>query len=595
MININIKTETPIWARELTEDQLSFYPALPGYEHEIDMPAYQNCMKDSRNCVDDDVKHKNIVVFVVLEEIGKFEKLWGSRCPGKEHLMWPLVGYNVYGRLGVPISLATIKNVFAEQRAKLRQRLSTIIKSNTAISVEDLEERLWKFPEYPLIRYYRKQTQELEKRLRWSGIIGNDGKHIEIFLDEEDRDFEENGFVEPVRDSGEQEGQFLGQGHGEDGQDGQVQARHGQVQASHGQGQASHVPGQANHGQGRASHVPGQTSHVPGQTSHGQGQASHVPGQTSHVPGQTSHGQGQTSHGQGQASHGQGQASHVPGQTSHGQGQTSHGQGQASHGQGHASHVPGQGSHAQVQARHGQVQARQVPGQASHGQGRASHGPRQYSEHGQGQNRRESIENQETEKQISRRSSRSGKDQTPGNSVDRPRTRNGRFLSTKSRKRRSEKAIFEQSGPLLPQHLENQSLTSGAHDCQQTPAPSTRSQAHRQTSERQNLRNNQQQNPVELPPMNRPPPPYVPVQQQYPTPSEAPAPPTYNFNFQNFSEIFKNHLMSIVGYSPEKMRLVRSVLNQTACILDGDLPQNCSQSQIFQKLNSLFPNKNRPN
>ncbi|ULU08594.1 hypothetical protein L3Y34_019654 [Caenorhabditis briggsae] len=249
MININIKTETPIWARELTEDQLSFYPALPGYEHEIDMPAYQNCMKDSRNCVDDDVKHKNIVVFVVLEEIGKFEKLWGSRCPGKEHLMWPLVGYNVYGRLGVPISC-------------------------------------------------------------------------------------------------------------------------------------------------------------------------------------------------------------------------------------------------------------------------------QYG------------------------------------------------LSTKSRKRRSEKAIFEQSGPLLPQHLENQSLTSGAHDCQQTPAPSTRSQAHRQTSERQNLRNNQQQNPVELPPMNRPPPPYVPVQQQYPTPSEAPAPPTYNFNFQNFSEIFKNHLMSIVGYSPEKMRL---------------------------KLNSLFPNKNRPN
>ncbi|ULU08593.1 hypothetical protein L3Y34_019654 [Caenorhabditis briggsae] len=291
MININIKTETPIWARELTEDQLSFYPALPGYEHEIDMPAYQNCMKDSRNCVDDDVKHKNIVVFVVLEEIGKFEKLWGSRCPGKEHLMWPLVGYNVYGRLGVPISC------------------------------------------------YLQWWPNLCKL------------------------------------------SFLGQ----------------------------------------------------------------------------------------------------------------------------------------------------------------------YG------------------------------------------------LSTKSRKRRSEKAIFEQSGPLLPQHLENQSLTSGAHDCQQTPAPSTRSQAHRQTSERQNLRNNQQQNPVELPPMNRPPPPYVPVQQQYPTPSEAPAPPTYNFNFQNFSEIFKNHLMSIVGYSPEKMRLVRSVLNQTACILDGDLPQNCSQSQIFQKLNSLFPNKNRPN
>ncbi|PIC49233.1 hypothetical protein B9Z55_007905 [Caenorhabditis nigoni] len=403
-MNINIKSETPIWARELTEDQLSFYPTLPGYEHEIDMTEYQNCMKDSRNWMDDDVKHKNIVVFVVLEEIGKFEKLWGSRCPGKEHQMWPLVGYNVYGRLGVPISLATIKNVFAEQRAKLRQRLSTIIKSNTAISVEDLEERLWKFPEYPLIRYYRKQTQDLEKRLRWSGIIGNDGKHIEIFLDEEDRDFEEHGFVEPVRDSEDQEGQNLEQGDERDGQ----------------------------------------------------GQA----------------GQGQASNGQKQASHGQAQASNGLVESSHGQGQTSHGQGQARNGQG------------------------------------------QFSKQGQDQNRRESIENQEPEKQISRRASRSEVgNRTPGNLANRPRASNGRFLSTKSRKRRPKEPIFEQSGPLLPQHLQNQNSASGAHDCQQTPGPSTRSQAHRQTLKRQNLRNNRQQNPIELPPMNRPPPPYAPVQQ----------------------------------------------------------------------------------
>ncbi|PIC22135.1 hypothetical protein B9Z55_026711 [Caenorhabditis nigoni] len=57
--------------------------------------------------------------------------------------------------------------------------------------MEDLEENQWKFPEYPLIRYYRYQTRDLDTRLRWSGIIGKD-------LDDEDEAFEKDGYVEPV-------------------------------------------------------------------------------------------------------------------------------------------------------------------------------------------------------------------------------------------------------------------------------------------------------------------------------------------------------------------------------------------------------------
>ncbi|PIC49236.1 hypothetical protein B9Z55_007906 [Caenorhabditis nigoni] len=202
MLNAQIKAdpERPIWDQALTEEQRKMYPKLPGYQYTIDMPSYLECIRSASNGVDDNAKQDDTVIFTILEEIGKFPKLWSSACPGKEHAMWPIVGFHIYRRLGRILSLATIKYIFAQSRAKMRRRLTFMIKSHTGISIENLEDKMWCFPEYRVLRYYRYQTKDLETRLRRDQLTDKAGKPIEIYLDDEDEAFDVENYVEPVEE-----------------------------------------------------------------------------------------------------------------------------------------------------------------------------------------------------------------------------------------------------------------------------------------------------------------------------------------------------------------------------------------------------------
>ncbi|CAP34311.2 Protein CBG16042 [Caenorhabditis briggsae] len=447
-----------------------------------------------------------------------------------------LRGLWAYGLMDLwAYGMATIKYIFAQSRARMRRRLTFMIKSHTGISIENLEDKMWCFPEYRVLRYYRYQTKDLETRLRRDQLTDKAGKHIEIYLDDEDEAFDVEHYVEPVE---VEEVQILDQQGEPVGRDDDSSSVENRTPPRAQNGQNGHVPTMPSRKRRPAEDVFDQSGPLlppnfsPNPRSAPAWNFQQRPGPSN----SQANCQPTTQNHQNNWSQ-QRPGPFYPQPTN---------QNQPKIRQQNPANLPPMN----------RPPPGYVPADQQHP--RAPPAP---------QHRSQLAQHINLHQQQQQQHQRAAHHQRPQQGPSGPQRPSG---------------LQGPSGPQPVSQME-QAYQNNLH------------QQHQQQ------RATQQRSSGPQGPQGPQPPPQIPQGHQIPSgppqqspqpaPQLAPRPQLAEFTLE-MDQVWRK-FYHIVTQSPEKLDLIRRNVNQTVCLLDGDMPPNCTHFQLFEKLNSLFPSKNR--
>ncbi|KAF1766798.1 hypothetical protein GCK72_006756 [Caenorhabditis remanei] len=154
--------------------------------------------------IDIPMKEKEVLKLVILDCISRAPEIIENKNTKTVHLDYAKVAIQVFRRTGYILSPQVLMFVFRAAKEQLRVHLRAAI-STKLVSPAEVEKRMWEWPVYGFIRFYRCKLQKWEAQLRQKYIKPAGGDQVVFDIDDNQLEDDQEMFFAVEEESYEEE------------------------------------------------------------------------------------------------------------------------------------------------------------------------------------------------------------------------------------------------------------------------------------------------------------------------------------------------------------------------------------------------------